>query len=155
MILFLKNLLFTVFVPGMVAGFVPYWMLAGRRVAGASLGAGALMGALGLAIYGWCLWDFAITGRGTPAPIDPPKVLVARGLYRWTRNPMYVGVLSVIAGWAIAFQSRTLAVYLVLVALMFHVFVRVVEEPMLQRKFGPAYEQYRRAVPRWLPSLPS
>jgi protein-S-isoprenylcysteine O-methyltransferase Ste14 len=150
----LKNLLFTVLVPGTVAGWLPYfWILGGRLprlTPGAAL-AGLPVAALGLAIYLWCLWDFAITGRGTPAPIDPPKVLVVRGLYRYVRNPMYLGVLAVIAGWAITFRSPSLAIYGAVVALFFHLAVLLLEEPSLRRLFGAAYDDYCAAVSRWLP----
>jgi protein-S-isoprenylcysteine O-methyltransferase Ste14 len=113
--LFLKNLLFTVLVPGTVAVFLPYWMVARSGQALTVdpvrlLLAGPLM-LLGATIYFWCLWDFAVTGRGTPAPIDPPKHLVVRGLYRYVRNPMYVGVLLVIAGWAALSASRAVLGY--------------------------------------------
>ena len=100
-----KTLLFTVLVPGTVVGLVPYWI---RSATGASW-AGPLLQALalpfalaGLAIYVWCALDFA-RAAGTPAPIDPPKELVARGLYRYSRNPMYVGVLSMITAQALCF----------------------------------------------------
>jgi protein-S-isoprenylcysteine O-methyltransferase Ste14 len=155
MLLFLKNLVFTVFVPGTVAGFVPFRIVSRdpgllawstTRVVIATP-----VAVLGLSIYFWCLWDFAVTGRGTPAPIDPPKHLVVRGLYRYLRNPMYVGVLLVVAAWALLFGSTAVAWYGVAVALLFHLFVVLVEEPLLRRRFGAAYESYRRAVPRWVP----
>ena len=156
MFLMLKNLLFTVLVPGTVFGWGPYWVLTagGRsmpRSAGWQVVPAVLVGGIGLAIYGWCLWDFAFVGRATPFPLDPPKQLVVRGLYRYLRNPMYVGVLSVILAWAIAFRSVAVAEYAVAVAVGFHVFVLVVEEPFLQARFGAAYAEYCRHVSRWLP----
>src|SRR5262249_8955194 len=45
----------------------------------------------------WCFWEFTFTGHGTPAPIDPPKQLVTTGVYRYVRNPIYVGVLSILS----------------------------------------------------------
>jgi protein-S-isoprenylcysteine O-methyltransferase Ste14 len=151
--LFAKNLLFTVLVPGTVAVLVPCRLL--PRDAELSLrglrpfGLVLILG--GAVAYFWCLWHFAGTGRGTPAPIDPPKALVAKGLYRIVRNPMYVGVLAVIFGEAILFDSRRLFWYGFWVALGFHVMVVAFEEPALRSAFGPAYEEYRRAVPRWIP----
>src|SRR5258708_28379598 len=104
MLLFVKNFLFTVFVPGTVAAVIPYRTASragpGLVLEGARLLSAAPLFLLGAAIYFWCLWDFAVTGRGTPAPIDPPKHLVVRGLYRRVRNPMYLGVLLVVAGGA-------------------------------------------------------
>jgi protein-S-isoprenylcysteine O-methyltransferase Ste14 len=157
MLLFLKNLLFTVFVPGTVAGFVPFRIVSrdpGMVAWSATrLILAAPVAVLGSSIYLSCLWDFAVTGRGTPAPIDPPKHLVVRGLYRRVRNPMYVGVLLVVAAWALLFRSSAVAWYGVAVALLVHSFVVLVEEPLLRRRFGAAYQAYRRAVPRWVPRL--
>jgi protein-S-isoprenylcysteine O-methyltransferase Ste14 len=152
MSLFLKNLLFTVLVPGVVAAVVPVWVFDHPQpgVSMPSIVGGVLL-AIGAAIYTWCVWDFATSGRGTPAPIDPPKTLIVRGLYRFTRNPMYVGVLTVIAGWVLVFRSFRLAVYAVGVAVCFHLFVVLSEEPKLKRLFGGAYDEYCSAVGRWIP----
>ena len=153
MLLFLKNLLFTVVVPGTVAVTVPLLAFSHAPVALApSTVAGALLLLAGGAIYLWCLWDFATFGRGTPAPIDPPKRLVVRGLYRHTRNPMYVGVLAVVVGWSLLFDSLPLAFYGLAVAGGFHLFVVLYEEPHLRRTFGPSYEEYCARVDRWIPS---
>lgn len=149
--LLLKNLAFTVFVPGVVAGYVPFSLVQGASLtAGVAQWCGGALMSFGCAVYGWCLWDFAVTGRGTPAPIDPPRVLVVRGLYRWSRNPMYVGVLSVIAGWALIFRSLPVLGYGIVVALAFQTFVMLYEEPHLARVFGPSYQAYRQRVRRWL-----
>jgi protein-S-isoprenylcysteine O-methyltransferase Ste14 len=108
---------------------------------------------LGAIIYLWCAWDFATAGQGTPLPVDPPKKLVARGFYRWVRNPMYVGVLLLILGQAILFESLLLVGYGALLWLIFHLFIVYYEEPTLKRMFGSAYEQYCTAVPRWMPQV--
>ena len=158
MLLALKNLLFTVFIPGTVAGWGPYWILTagGAPLPPASgLVVGLPVGLLGVAIYLWCLWDFAANGRGTPGPWDPPKTLVVRGLYRYMRNPMYVGVLLVIAGWALACRSGAVARYGVAVALGFHLWIMVFEEPQLRRLFGESYVAYTKRVRRWLPGRPA
>lgn len=148
-----RSLLFTVVVPGTVAGWVPLAILRDAPLAGAGflrwLGVAPL--AAGLAIYAWCVTDFATQGRGTPAPIDPPTELVRRGLYGVTRNPMYVGVIAVLAGEAWLFASLPLALYAAGVLACFHLFVTLYEEPTLRRSFGEAYERYCAAVPRWLP----
>src|SRR5262249_37515349 len=153
--LLIKNLLFTIVVPATVAAYVPYAMVV-RRGAFVETSLPLLLAAspfflLGAAVYGWCVWDFATVRRGTPAPIDPPRELVARGLYRYVRNPMYLGVLCVIFGWIVFVRSREIAVYGVVVALAMHTFVVLVEEPQLQRRFGAAYDTYRRKVRRWIP----
>jgi protein-S-isoprenylcysteine O-methyltransferase Ste14 len=157
--LFLKNLLFTLVVP---AGVGVYWPLAQAWEPGVGLpwppGSWALLGwlplALGAAVYGWCLWDFVRIGRATPFPLDPPRALVVRGLYRFLRNPMYVGVLLLIAGWTVLFQSRQLLLYGLAVATVFHLVVVLYEEPGLRRRFGEPYGRYCQTVRRWLPRLP-
>jgi protein-S-isoprenylcysteine O-methyltransferase Ste14 len=154
MVLLLKNLLFTALVPGTVAVLGP-WLVAGDRPpgSGAPRVVALLLLGLGGAIYGWCVWDFASFGRGTPAPLDAPKKLVVRGLYRFVRNPMYVGVLSVILGFAALFQTASLVVYAALVASCFHAFILLYEEPHLEREFGAEYAAYKARAGRWLPNL--
>ena len=156
MLLLLKNLTFTLLVPGTVAVLIPY-RLASRAPLGPGFGPVRLAVAipafiLGGVIYAWCLWDFATAGRGTPAPIDPPKDLVVRGLYRYVRNPMYLGVLLVVGGWAALSGSWSVLAYGIAMALLFHFFVLLVEEPTLRRQFGSAYDAYCGRVGRWLPA---
>jgi protein-S-isoprenylcysteine O-methyltransferase Ste14 len=152
MALLLKNLLFTALVPGTVAVYVPLAIAWGERPVSVARLAGAVgFLAAGGAIYAWCVWDFATFGRGTPVPIDAPKRLVVRGLYRYSRNPMYVGVLTVILGWSILFGSAILLAYGFGVAACFHLFITIYEEPHLSGEFGQEYEQYCAQVGRWLP----
>ena len=154
MALFLKNLLFTLIAPGTLAVYLPLRIALHRPSAtGAAAVLAEVVFAVGAAIYLWCLWDFATFGRGTPAPIDPPRKLVVRGLYRYVRNPMYVGVLTMILGWVLFFPARDLAVYGLVVAAGFHLFVVLYEEPALRRRFGGEYDEYRAQVGRWLPRL--
>jgi protein-S-isoprenylcysteine O-methyltransferase Ste14 len=156
---FFKTLLFTVLVPGTVAGWLPQWLLEEQRrlvlhplpvwhYAGL-----AVLGA-GVTIYLWCARDFMVKGLGTPAPVSAPKMLVINGLYRWVRNPMYSGVLLVILGQAIFYGSRIVFVYLIGVALLFEMFVFLYEEPVLRARFGEPYEAYRREERRWIPHPP-
>jgi protein-S-isoprenylcysteine O-methyltransferase Ste14 len=154
-LLLFKNLAFTLIVPGTVAIYVP-WLIA-RGLPAASLGhvlASAPLFLLGGTIYLWCVWDFATLGKGTPAPIDPPKRLIVRGLYRFTRNPMYIGVLIAITGWEVLIQAAELGLYALVVGVMFHLFVVLYEEPRLHALFGMDYENYCARVRRWLPSPP-
>jgi protein-S-isoprenylcysteine O-methyltransferase Ste14 len=149
-----KTAIFSVVVPGSVGLWVPYSLQksAENRLPFPLLQStlGGLLLLAGVAIYLWCAWDFAVKGFGTPAPIDAPKVLVINGLYRFTRNPMYVGVSSMIAGQGIFFGSQAIATYFCAVVLFFNLFVLLYEEPALRRQFGEQYEEYCRRVPRWL-----
>jgi protein-S-isoprenylcysteine O-methyltransferase Ste14 len=153
----LRTLIFTILVPGSVTVLIPCWILRSRPSADYEISAFRLGGilpiVLGAAVYFSCAWEFVKTGVGTPAPIDAPKALVARGLYRYTRNPMYVGVASILVGEAVFFQSLRLLAYALIVGLLFHAFILLYEEPTLRRKFGPSYEEYLKAVPRWIPNL--
>lgn len=152
--LFLKNAVFTLVVPGTIAGYVPWWMVRHRElVLSAWTAAVAVNILLGVAIYLWCLWDFASYGGATPAPIDAPKKLVVRGMFRHVRNPIYVGVLSIILGWAMLYQALNVFIYGVCVAIGFHLFVLFYEEPHLRRVFGQEYDEYCARVGRWIPRL--
>lgn len=149
--LLLKNLLFTALIPGTAAVYIPLLAVRGRTVTGGlSAVVGVAMIAVGVAIYVWCVWDFATFGRGTPAPIDAPKKLVVHGLYRFTRNPMYVGVLTTILGWAALYRAVALLPYALFLAACFHAFIVGYEEPHLKRAFGVEYKEYCAKVGRWL-----
>jgi protein-S-isoprenylcysteine O-methyltransferase Ste14 len=140
--------------PGTVAGYVPFRIIGATHRLGAispsfsSAGAFALLLA-GIAVLAKCVWDFFAAGHGTLAPIDPPRCLVVGGLYRFTRNPMYNGVLAILLGQAWLFASVALLKYAALVFVAFHLFVLFYEEPALESRFGESYRMYRKAVPRW------
>lgn len=151
-----KTLIFTILVPGTVAVLIPN-RLASTPVARGTVPLGTfryfglLLVAAGGLIYLWCAWDFASAGKGTPAPIDPPKELVVRGFYKYVRNPMYIAVLSLVLGQALWFEALTLFLYSGSVFLLCNLFVLFYEEPALTRKFGEVYRKYCEAVPRWIP----
>jgi protein-S-isoprenylcysteine O-methyltransferase Ste14 len=154
----LKTLIFTILVPGTLLGLVPWLLL---RWSGAAVMPsfsvwliGLLPFCAGVILYLWCAGAFTFIGHGTPAPIDAPVFLVRSGPYRWVRNPMYLGVLSVFFGEAILFHSLLLAGCGLLIAVVVHLFVVFYEEPSLRRRFGESYEVYLRTVPRWLPRVP-
>src|SRR5262245_8802748 len=153
----LKTLIFTIIVPGAVIALIPYLLLSGYSASFTHIGTIQLFGlipmAIGAAIYFRCAWDFASAGKGTPEPIDPPKHLVARGLYRFVRNPMYVGVLMTLLGEAWLFRSWTLIIYAAIVISWQHLFVVFYEEPALKRKFGQSYSDYLARTPRWVPRI--
>ncbi len=151
----LKSLLFLIFAAGLGAGYIPFALL--PRDPQVQTGFFAYLAfplwLLGGGTVLWCFWDFTFKGHGTPNPIDPPKELVATGLYRYVRNPIYVGVLSIIIGHFLWFQSIWMLAYAVVAFLGMHLFVIVYEEPKLKEKFGVVYENYCKSVPRWIPKL--
>ena len=99
------------------------------------------------------VWRFIAVGRGTLVPAVPTEHLVASGLYRYVRNPMYVGVLTAVAGETLLIESGSMVSYFVLLALGFHLFVCLNEEPTLARRYGEEYARYQRNVRRWWPRL--
>jgi protein-S-isoprenylcysteine O-methyltransferase Ste14 len=150
----LRSLAVVVLFPGTVAGYVPVRILAATsHLVRPELSAVTLLAAClalcGASVLLRCVWDFFAEGKGTLAPFDPPRRLVVGGLYRFTRNPMYNGVLAVLAGEASLFRSMALLKYATLVFVLFHVFVVGYEEPALESQFGESYRNYRRMVPRW------
>ena len=151
----LRSFLFLLLAPGTIAGYIPLALLRqGSRVETGFLAYLALpLWLIGGIILLWSFWNFLNEGRGTPAPIDPPKELVAIGFYRYVRNPMYVGILAVLLGHFLWFGYWDLLVYAIVVFLGFHTFVTLYEEPTLKGKFGAAYEDYLKRVPRWLPRV--
>jgi protein-S-isoprenylcysteine O-methyltransferase Ste14 len=140
----------------LLLGVVPYLLLRAEPLA-AGLGRWRLLGlvpiGLGACTYAWCAWNFTFSGRGTPGSTRPTAKLVAVGLYRFSRNPMYVGIVSILLGEAILFRSVTLLVYALLMLQRFRFNVVHCEEPALRERFGAAYEEYLRSVPRWLPGV--
>lgn len=149
---------FLVIAPGTVAVLVPRW-ISGWRLSPPLLGfvAFRVIGVL-LAVCGAVgLLDsfarFAIQGLGTPAPPMPTKHLVVSGLYRYVRNPMYVGVFSMIVGQGLLFGNVRVLRYGVAVGIAFALFVILYEEPTLRRTFGPEYDEFCAHVPRWIPRL--
>jgi protein-S-isoprenylcysteine O-methyltransferase Ste14 len=154
----LRTLIFTIFVPGFWTVAMPYLLLprGTRPDLGGVRAAGWLFIAAGIALYLACaFWGFALRGRGTPLPIDPPKKLVVEGPYGIVRNPMYWSVASVMLGEAAVFHAIAIAELAVAFFAGLNVFVLLYEEPALRRKFGVEYEEYCRRVPRWLPRFKS
>ena len=150
-----KSVIFFILAPGMVAGFIPLSLLR----TGSQLQTGFFsylaipLWIIGVVMLVWCFWDFLAKGKGTPAPIDPPRELVVSGLYKYVRNPMYVGVLLVIIGHFLWFGFWALLIYAMFVFLAFGSFVIFYEEPNLRQRFGKAYDEYLKRVPRWIPRL--
>ena len=147
---------FFVLAPGMTAGLVPFlitrWDVPDEYPTWAVV-LGLLWTLAGAALVVTCFVRFVTEGRGTPAPVAPTEELVVGGVYRYVRNPMYVGVGSAIAGQVVAFGSLSLAAWLALFMLAVWSFVHWYEEPTLTSQFGESYERYRTAVPGWWPRL--
>jgi protein-S-isoprenylcysteine O-methyltransferase Ste14 len=151
--LLLRSIFFTLLFPGTVTVVIPYFIVDDKtggqgdpwRVIG------LLLMVIGAVVLLRCVWDFWATGRGTLAPIDPPKHLVVRGPYRVVRNPRYMGVLWILLGESLFFQSLPLLYYAIACSIAVHLFVIFYEEPALRRKFGDEYEAYCRRVYRWWP----
>ena len=156
MSLFFRNLLFTILQPGIVAVLIPFW-LSGKSISAVFEQPfawyhflGFLIFAAGSAIVLICIASFAIRGKGTLSPADPTKKLVVSGLYRFSRNPMYVGVTMMMAGECTFFQSYTVVAYALLIFISFNLFIVFFEEPRLQDDFGNEYKEYTKKVGRWL-----
>ena len=156
MSLFLRNLFFTILQPGIVAGLIPYFII--RRSLSTSIEQpfslyqylGSMIFILGFMLMLICIANFAIRGRGTLSPVDPTKKLVIGGPYKFSRNPMYVGVMMILIGESIFFQSTATCIYSLVIFIAFYTFVVFFEEPYLRERFGDEYNRYVRNVRRWV-----
>ena len=148
--MFARALIAFLALPGTVAFAVPIVWLWSTDHASLKQPLGLVPLGVGLLGLSWCVRDFYVAGKGTLAPWSPPSRLVVVGLYRYSRNPMYVSVGLILIGWAISFASLGLCGYALAVVATFHLRVILAEEPWLARTFGDAWEQYRSRVPRWL-----
>ncbi len=157
--LWIRGLIFTALVPAVVGYFLPRTIDPHAQLRGGIWNIGWVLVIAGTLIYSLCLIRFLAAG-GTPAIFftrhlrlligEEPAGLVSGGLYRFSRNPMYVGVLLVVFGQAVLFASRPLASYGCMVFLVFELVVVFIEEPHLRATRGNSYELYCRTVPRWL-----
>jgi protein-S-isoprenylcysteine O-methyltransferase Ste14 len=147
--LFWRALVAFLALPGIVAFAVPLLWLAPSRPRHFDA-LGLLPLTVGIGALLWTVRDFYVAGRGTLAPWSPPRELVVIGLYRFSRNPMYVAVLLVLSGWAVGFHSVALGLYALAVGIAFHLRVVLGEEPWLERTHGDKWTRYKREVPRWL-----
>jgi protein-S-isoprenylcysteine O-methyltransferase Ste14 len=154
----LGSLLFTVIVPGTVAGLVP-WFITGWHRTDDLFGlpgiwaVGVILIAPGLPVLLGAIYKFATAGLGTPAPTAPTQHLVISGPHRFVRNPMYIAVVSIILGQALLLGQPALLWYAAFVALATATFVHFYEEPTLHRQFGDEYSRYRKSVHAWLPRI--
>ena len=144
-----------VLLPGVVTLVVPALLVwrGGTRVTALGLALGLPLAALGLACVGWTIALFAKRGAGTLAPWDVTQRLVVAGPYRHVRNPMISGVLAILLGEAASLGSLALLAWSVAVFAVNALYLPLVEEPSLRRRFGEEYDRYRTHVPRWLPRV--
>lgn len=149
-----RTLIFVAFVgPGPVIGLLPWW-ISGWHIPtpiAAWRYVGLLMIVAGFIPLADSMRRFVCEGRGTPEPLYPTETLVVSGLYRFVRNPMYVGVLTMIFGQAVFFANRNISIYGICAAIVVHLFVVFYEEPTLRARYGSEYELYCRRIGRWIP----
>jgi protein-S-isoprenylcysteine O-methyltransferase Ste14 len=148
--LLLRAIVAFVVLPGTVAFALPLLVFRPPVPRGGYVPWGLGIATVGVAGLLWCVVEFFVRGRGTLAPWSPPQHLVVSGPYRRSRNPMYLSVLLILAGWAVAFRAGDLGVYALVMLIVFHVRVIAFEEPWLARTFPAGWRDYAARVPRWL-----
>lgn len=158
MFLVVRTLVYASLFVGLLLIYLPARVLARSGIQRpAVLGAwqivGLIVGTFGALLTLACVASFIRFGRGTPAPFDAPRHLVARGPYRFLRNPMYAGAALVLGGAALFYDSIDLLIYACAFFAFFHLFVLFYEEPILRRSFGTEYKAYCHNVRRWWPVL--
>ncbi len=114
---------------------------------------GALLICIGLMLLYKTISLFATVGQGTLAPWNPTRKLVVKGIYRYVRNPMISGVLSILLGEIFVSRSRALVSWFIIFWILNLIYIPLVEEPSLERRFGASYREYKMHVPRWIPRI--
>jgi len=154
--LFIRNLIFTILQPGLIAGLNPYfldrnpWHELFLNPFQVKLYVGGSIFLVGFIIMLRCIYQFATEGRGTISPVDPTKALVISGLYKFSRNPMYIGVMLMLIGESLSAGSNSLWIYSLCAFIGFNIFIVIHEEPRLRNYFGDPYLEYCKKVRRWL-----
>jgi protein-S-isoprenylcysteine O-methyltransferase Ste14 len=154
--LLFRNLFFTILQPGLVAGLFPFLITRSQHQTLLSHALSWLQYTLififltGFIVTIVCILRFAFEGKGTLSPADETKQLVIGGLYKYSRNPMYIGVMFMLIAETLFTQSNEMIIYSLIVFTCFQLFIMFHEEPRLQRDFGDQYTQYRKQVRRWL-----
>ncbi len=151
-----RNLIFVILQPGIVVGVIPY-IIAKNSFSNAFTNPfmfhhyfGIVPFLAGVFIMFHCIVLFAMDGLGTLSPADPTKQLVTKGLYRFSRNPMYIGVVLILLGELVFTLSPYLFFYSIGIFVLFHFFIAYREEPRLKKDFGQDYETYCKTVKRWI-----
>ena len=159
------KMLFTA-IRGLIYGslFILTWWWVGNWVRRYDAGIGVILPlwteAIGIIflIFGFilmfsCIGVFILIGKGTPAPLDPPREFVAVGPYRFVRNPMYIGGWITYAGFGLYVQSISIILLAFCWLVLIHFLVIFYEEPVLKKRFGNSYIEYTNSVKRWIPRL--
>jgi len=158
----IRLIIFTTIIPGLVVGYIPYTLYHNQEIfdIGIFKYIGLFVITLGIALYMWSALSFLLKGKGTPTIWfakhlkfligEEPIKMVSSGLYKMSRNPMYLGVLNIAFGQAIFFGSMAILIYAGLLTVFFHLTVILLEEPHLRKKHGQEYEDYTKQVPRWI-----
>jgi len=159
----LRHIVSILLLPVTVTLAVPYYITSRTAFSGAwpaatplgltAILAGACVLAAGLGLICTTVWQFATRGRGTLAPWDPPKHLVVAGVYRYVRNPMITGVILVLLGEALGLRSGAVLTWAAVFFAINATYIPLLEEPLLERRFGNEYSEYKAHVPRWLPRV--
>ena len=161
-LLYLRGIFFTILVPGTVAGYVP-WLFRRNRLPDIHTGFfhwfGLLIMGIGIIIYLWTATSFLLRGKGTPAIWftkfisfiigEEPVKMVSSGLYKYSRNPMYLGVITIVAGQGLFFQYSNVLWYALSLFVIFNFVAIFIEEPHLEEKFGEEYRAYKKKTRRW------
>ncbi len=152
----IRSLAYTIGIPGILLGLVPWYLLRFSQTGKTSLGlllnvSGAVFCLGGAALLFSGAYYLIRRGDGTPLPFDPPKRMVVSGPYAHIQHPMLLGFFCIAAGEACWFHSPSLGLYSGVIALFTHLFVTFGEEPRLKERFGEDYEAYQTVTPRWFP----
>ena len=118
-----------------------------------TLSIGLIIMCIGLYIMTMTISTFIRIGKGTLAPWSPTQKLIIDGMYRYVRNPMIIGVMTVLIGESIAIKSINIFIWVVIFFIINNIFFVLYEEPNLENKFGDEYREYKKNAPRWIPRL--
>lgn len=155
-----RHLLSVALLPFTVTVLVPLWLARNNNISpvigttGVQMlvqVVGLLVLAVGLMLFSASLRNFVTEGEGTLAPWDPPRRLVVRGPYRYVRNPMISGVVLVLFGEALTLLSRPHFIWALIFLAVNSIYIPLLEETGLRQRFGDAYVEYCRHVPRLIP----
>jgi protein-S-isoprenylcysteine O-methyltransferase Ste14 len=154
MSLFLRAAFAVIVLPGVMGFLLPLLAIEPVWNRPIAVAPGLAIVGLGSALLMHCVREFYVAGKGTLAPWSPPQHLVVTGPFRWSRNPIYVAMLIVLIGWTVTYWSRALAIYTLVMFLLFHIRTLLGEEPRLAREFGEEWRRYVKRVPRWIGFVP-